>query len=265
MGGRDYTPTNTTLGGTVPQSKLSDALAAAQKALKDAVTAIQAAWTDWASDGQHDPHYHVKKILDGISQWVINNNIDHVLEETYVTEGGGGTTYSHRRQLQAGTSPSTATSPSTPPGRRSPTPPSKSWSDHADAKLKQPSIDALSAVKNAWADVEDAFAQEVKNKNSETLLEVLQKEENEIAEDKANEANDKLNDNLNNLGDNLNNLGDNLNNLNDNVNDNPQQPGGQPQQPQRRPERQPQQSRRRPRQPRHEPQHQPERQPQQHR
>ncbi|WP_262064313.1 AAWKG family protein [Streptomyces sp. STR69] len=219
LGGSDYTATNSTLGGYVPKSKLSDALAAAQLALKNAITALQAAWTDWASDGQHDPHYHVKKILDGISQWVINNNINHVLEETTVAGESAVTTYSTTDGFKQ-TVPEYGDLTQKTTWQKVADAAVKSWSDHADSKLKQPSIDALSNVKNAWADVEDAFAQEVKNKNNETLSEVLQKEENEIAEDKANEANDKLNDNLNNLGDNLNNLGDNLNNLNDNVNDN---------------------------------------------
>lgn len=219
LGGRDYTATNSTLGGYVPKSKLSDALAAAQLALKDAVTALQAAWNDWASDGQHDPHYHVKKILDEISQWVINNNINHVLEETYVTEGGGGTSYSTDANFKQ-TVPEYGDLTQKTTWQKVADAAVKSWSDHADSKLKQPSIDALSAVKNAWADVEDAFANEVTNKNNETLSEVLQKEENEIAEDEAKENQDKLNEDLNNLGNNVNNLGDNLNNLNDNMNDN---------------------------------------------
>ena len=223
LGGSDYTATNTTLGGYVPKSKLSDALAAAQQALKQAITDLQTAWNNWASDGQHDPHYHVKKILDEVSQWVINNNINHVLKKTSYSTSQYGTSARTTYYTDAGfkqvhpdygdlTQKTTWTKISDAAV--------KSWSDHADSMLKQPSIDALSNVKNSWADVEDAFAQEVKNKNNETLSEVLQKEESEIAEDEANEANDKLNDNLNNLGDNLNNLGDGLNNLNDNVNDN---------------------------------------------
>ncbi|WP_329259425.1 AAWKG family protein [Streptomyces sp. NBC_01478] len=230
LGGRDYTATNSTLGGYVPKSKLSDALAAAQQALKQAITDLQTAWNNWASDGQHDPHYHVKKILDEISQWVINNNINHVMEETTAAGESVVTTYSTTdgfKQVHPdyGDLTQKTTWQKVADGAV------KSWSDHADSKLKQPSIDALSNVKNAWADVEDAFAQEVKNKNNETLSEVLQKEENEIAEDEAKENNDKLNENLNNLGDNLNNLndnvndnlnnlGDNLNNLNDGLNDN---------------------------------------------
>ncbi|MGX9884572.1 AAWKG family protein [Streptomyces sp. NPDC002276] len=219
LGGSDYTATNSTLGGYVPKSKLSDALAAAQLALKNAITTLQAAWTDWASDGQHDPHYHVKKILDQISQWVINNNINHVLSSDWVSGEASGTSYSTDANFKQ-TVPEYGDLTQATTWSKVADAAVKSWSDHADSKLKQPSIDALSNVKNAWADVEDAFAQEVKNKNNETLSEVLQKEENEIAEDKANEANDKLNDNLDNLGNNLNNLGDNLNNLNDNVNDN---------------------------------------------
>jgi hypothetical protein len=223
LGGSDYTATNSTLGGYVPKSKLSDALAAAQLALKDAVTALQTAWNDWASDGQHDPHYHVKKILDEISQWVINNNINHVLSSTQSTysEYGGGdyTSYSTDAGFKQSV-PDYGDLTQHTTWQKVADAAVKSWSDHADSKLKQPSIDALSNVKNAWADVQDAFDQEVKNKNNETLSEVLQKEENEIAEDEANKNNDKLNDSLNNLDDNLNNLGDNLNNLNDNVNDN---------------------------------------------
>ncbi|MFJ9247190.1 AAWKG family protein [Streptomyces sp. NPDC101776] len=223
LGGSDYTATNSTLGGYVPKSKLSDALAAAQQALKQAITDLQTAWTDWASDGQHDPHYHVKKILDGISQWVINNNINHVLSKSTTTTSQYGTSTSTSYSTDAAfkqSVPDYGDLTQVTTWQKVADAAVKSWSDHADSKLKQPSIDALSNVKNAWADVEDAFAQEVKNKNNETLSEVLQKEENEIAEDKANEANDKLNDNLDNLGNNLNNLGDNLNNLNDNVNDN---------------------------------------------
>lgn len=219
LGGRDYTATNTTLGGTVPKSKLSDALAAAQQALKQAVTDLQTAWTNWASDGQHDPHYHVKKILDEISQWVINNNINHVLSEEWVTEGASGTSYSTDANFKQNV-PDYGDLTQHTTWQKVADAAVKSWSDHADSKLKQPAIDALSNVKNAWADVEDAFANEVTNKNKETLSEVLQKEENEIAEEEAKENNDKLNENLNNLGDNLNNLGDNFNNLNDNLNNN---------------------------------------------
>ncbi|MFD4558054.1 AAWKG family protein [Streptomyces sp. NPDC058469] len=223
LGGSDYTATNSTLGGYVPKSKLSDALAAAQLALKDAVTALQAAWNDWASDGQHDPHYHVKKILDEISQWVINNNINHVLSSTQSTysEYGGGdyTSYSTDANFKQSV-PEYGDLTQHTTWSKVADAAVKSWSDHADSKLKQPSIDALSAVKNAWADVQDAFDNEITNKNNETLSEVLQKEENEIAEDEAKKNNDKLNDNLNNLGDNLNNLDDNFNNLNDNLNDN---------------------------------------------
>ncbi|MFI6544942.1 AAWKG family protein [Streptomyces prunicolor] len=219
LGGSDYTPTNSTLGGYVPKSKLSDALAAAQTALKNAVTALQAAWTDWASDGQHDPHYHVKKILDQISQWVINNNINHVLSEDWVAEGASGTSYSTDANFKQNV-PEYGDLTQHTTWQKVADAAVKSWSDHADSKLKQPSIDALSAVKNAWADVQDAFDDEIKNKNNESLSEVLQKEKNDIAEDEAKKNNDKLNDNLNNLGDNLNNLGDNFNNLNDNLNDN---------------------------------------------
>ncbi|KPI08694.1 T-complex 10/CenJ [Actinobacteria bacterium OK074] len=221
LGGKEYTATNSTLGGYVPKSKLSDALAAAQLALKNAVTSLQTAWNDWASDGQHDPHYHVKKILDEISKWVINNNINHVLsstESTYSEYGGGTyTSYSTDANFKQVSDYGDLTQHTT--WQKVADAAVKSWSDHADVKLKQPAIDALSAVKNAWADVQDAFDDEVKNKNNETLAEVLQKEENEIAEEEAKENNDNLNENLNNLNDNLNNLGDNFNNLNDNLND----------------------------------------------
>ncbi|MEW1641163.1 AAWKG family protein [Streptomyces sp. NPDC091219] len=223
LGGSDYTPTNTTLGGYVPKSKLSDALAAAQTALKDAITSLQSAWTEWASDGQHDPHYHVKKILDEISQWVINNNINHVLSSTHSTysQYGGGTYTSYSTDANFKQSvPDYGDLTQHTTWQKVADAAVKSWSDHADAKLKQPSIDALSAVKNAWADVQDAFDQEITNKNNETLSEVLQKEENEIAEQEAKENSENLNNSLNNLGDNLNNLGDNFNNLNDNLNDN---------------------------------------------
>ncbi|MET7481897.1 AAWKG family protein [Streptomyces sp. NPDC005538] len=223
LGGRDYTATNTPLSGTPPKSKLSDALAAAQLALKDAVTALQTAWSDWASDGQHDPHYHVKKILDDISQWVINNNINHVLSSTQSTysEYGGGTYTSYSTDANFKQSvPDYGDLTQHTTWQKVADAAVKAWSDHADSKLKQPSIDALSAVKNAWADVQDAFDDEVKNKNSETLSEVLQKEEAEIAEDEANKNNENLNNDLNNLNNNLNDLGNNFNNLNDNLNDN---------------------------------------------
>ncbi|MCZ9347844.1 AAWKG family protein, partial [Streptomyces sp. TRM76130] len=82
LGGRDYSAKNSTLGGYVPKSELSDALAAAQNALKQAVTDLQTAWTDWAKDGKHDPHYHVKQILDKVTKWVIDNNIPHVNVKT---------------------------------------------------------------------------------------------------------------------------------------------------------------------------------------
>ncbi|WP_369226411.1 AAWKG family protein [Streptomyces sp. R39] len=222
LGGREYTATNTTLGGTVPKSKLSDALAAAQLALKDAVTALQTAWTNWASDGQHDPHYHVKKILDEISQWVINNNINHVLSSTHSTysQYGGGTYTSYSTDAAFKQSvPGYGDLTQHTTWQKVADAAVKSWSDHADSKLKQPAIDALSAVKNAWADVQDAFDDEVKNKNTETLAEVLQKEESDIAEQEAKDNNDKLNENLDNLNKDLNNMGDNFNNLNDNLND----------------------------------------------
>lgn len=215
LGGRDYTATNTTLGGYVPKSKLSDALAAAQKALKDAVTALQTAWTNWAADGQHDPHYHVKKILDEVSKWVIDNNINHVLEETSTGEYSY-TTYSTDAGFKQVSPYGDLTQHTT--WQKIADAAVSSWSANADSKLKQPAIDALSAVKNAWADVQDAFADEITNKNSETLAQVLQKEETEISEEEAKKNNEQLNNNLNSLNNDLNNLGDNFNNLNNGLN-----------------------------------------------
>ncbi|MFF7340063.1 AAWKG family protein [Streptomyces sp. NPDC008163] len=221
LGGRDYKPKNTTVGGYVPKSKLSDALAAAQTALKDAVTDLQTAWNNWAKDGQHDPHRHLVKVLDDVSAFVLKDNIQHVNVKTqyYGGYGGGGSykTYSTTAEFKQTSEYGDLTQHTT--WKKIADAAVKSWSDHADSMLKQPAIDALSNVKSAWADVTDAFDQEVTDKNSETLAEVLAKEEADIAEDEANANNDKLNKYLDGLNDNINTIGDGLNDLNDGLND----------------------------------------------
>ncbi|MYS36650.1 T-complex protein 10 [Streptomyces sp. KhCrAH-43] len=221
LGGRDYSPKNTTVGGYVPKSKLSDALAAAQTALKDAVTDLQTAWNNWAKDGKHDPHRHLVNVLDEVSAFVLKDNIQHVNVKTqyYGGYGGGGSykTYSTTSEFKQTSEYGDLTQHTT--WKKIADAAVKSWSDHADSMLKQPAIDALSNVKSAWADVTDAFDQEVTDKNSETLAEVLAKEEADIAEDEANANNDKLNDYLDGLNDNINTIGDGLNDLNDGLND----------------------------------------------
>ncbi|WLQ37271.1 AAWKG family protein [Streptomyces castrisilvae] len=221
LGGRDYSPKNTTVGGYVPKSKLSDALAAAQTALKDAVTDLQTAWNSWAKDGKHDPHRHLVKVLDEVSAFVLKDNIQHVNVKTqyYGGYGGGGSykTYSTTSEFKQTSAYGDLTQHTT--WKKIADAAVKSWSDHADSVLKQPAIDALSNVKSAWADVTDAFDQEVTDKNSETLAEVLAKEEADIAKDEANANNDKLNDYLDGLNDNINTIGDGLNDLNDGLND----------------------------------------------
>ncbi|MGP2438312.1 AAWKG family protein, partial [Streptomyces sp. JW3] len=222
LGGRDYAAKNSTLGGYVPKSELSDALAAAQNALKEAISDLQTAWTNWAKDGKHDPHYHVKQILDKVAEWVIDNNVPHVQVETntYSSPSGGGTykSYSTTAEFKQTSEYGDLTQHTT--WTKIADAAVESWSNHADDMLKQPAIDALSNVKNAWADVQDAFDKEVTNKNSETLAEVLAEEEADLAEDEANANNDKLNDYLDDLNDNINTLGDDFNDLNEDLNEN---------------------------------------------
>ncbi|MBT2409719.1 AAWKG family protein, partial [Streptomyces sp. ISL-12] len=222
LGGREYSAKNSTLGGYVPKSELSDALAAAQNALKEAVTSLQTAWSNWAKDGKHDPHYHVKQILDKLTEWVIDNNIPHVnvKTSTYYSPGGGGTytSYSTTAEFKQTSPYGDLTQHTT--WTKIADAAVESWSNHADSMLKQPAIEALSNVKNAWADVQDVFAKEVTNKNSETLSEVLAEQEADLAEDEANKNNDKLNDYLDDLNDNINTLGDDFNDLNEDLNEN---------------------------------------------
>jgi hypothetical protein len=222
LGGRDYSA-GYIYGDYHPKSKISDALVKAMLAAHDAAVTVQKAWDDWATDGKHDPHYHLTQVLDSVSKFVIDNNINHVQSKTSTYSGYQGSSY-------------TSTSYSTDAGFKQVSEYGdltqkttwqnisaaavKSWADYADKKVGGPSKTALSTLKNAWIDVVDAIDKEIKNKNTETLEEVLAKEKQEIAEKEAKDNQDKLNNNLNNLNNNVNGLNDDFNDLNKDLNKN---------------------------------------------
>ncbi|WP_030994026.1 MULTISPECIES: AAWKG family protein, partial [unclassified Streptomyces] len=222
LGGRDYSAGHV-FNDYHPKTNVSDALLGAMFAARQAVLDVQKGWDEWAKDGKHDPHYHLVQVLDKVSKFVIENNINHVQSKTttYGNYGGGTTTttsYSTEAAFKQVSEYGDLTQKTT--WEKISDAAVDAWADHADKTVVAASMTALSHLKNAWANALDTIKTEIKNKNTETLQEVYTKEQNQIAEDENKENNDKLNKYLDDLGNNVNKLGDNFTDLNKDLNDN---------------------------------------------
>ncbi|MGW2278532.1 AAWKG family protein [Streptomyces sp. NPDC001770] len=216
MGGATYTGTHTSPTGYVPKSRLSDALISAQKTLIDEATNLRNAWTTWANTREHDPHRSVLEILDQVSAWVLENNIPHIQQHTSGGYYSTTVTYSSTAAFKQN-HPVYGDLNDTANWKKIGEAAVKRWNDYIEAQLIPVATTALTNVNNAWIDVQDAFDEPLKTKDTSTLSEEYQKDEADLAREEAENNSNTLNDTLNNLG---NGLGDNFDNLNDNLNKN---------------------------------------------
>lgn len=222
LGGATFTATQTFKGGHTPQSKLSNALAAAQKVMLTEAQNLNNAWDKWASDGRHDPHRILMELLDELTAWVLQNNIKHTKVHTYSAMGASGFYYSTDDGFLQ-------THPTYGNLRDYNTTWKKvgeaavaAWNKHVQDVLVAAASLAITNLKTAWSELEDAF-EELETKNTSTLTDQYDKDQKDILNDQANKNQENLNNSLNNLGDNLNNLGDglgdSLNDLGNNLGD----------------------------------------------
>ncbi|MEV1066446.1 AAWKG family protein [Streptomyces sp. NPDC050263] len=73
MGGRNYTPAHTFLGGHTPASQIADSLAWAQESLWNGVKSLRASWEVFAG-GWHDPWLWLRSEIQQLAGWIVENN-----------------------------------------------------------------------------------------------------------------------------------------------------------------------------------------------
>ncbi|WP_157968739.1 AAWKG family protein [Streptomyces geranii] len=216
LGGTGFTAAQNFSSGHAPQSKLSEALAKAEAALRTAATDLNTAWTTWASDGRHDPHRILMEVLDKVSAWVLENNIKQTT--VYADES----TYSYRTSDNFKQNHPTYGNLKDYPGawKKMADDAVAVWDQHVEDVLVAAASTVLTNLKTAWSELEDAF-EELETKDTSTLTEQYEEDRRDILEEQANQNQENLNNSLTNLGENLNNLGnglgDGLNNLGDNL------------------------------------------------
>jgi len=220
LGGATFTASQTFKGGHTPQSKLSNALAAAQKALLTEGQNLNNAWDTWASDGRHDPHRILMELLDELTVWVLQNNIRHTTVHSYSGEGAAGYYYSTDDDFKQN-HPVYGNLKDYPGAwKKIADAAVTAWNKRVQDVLVAAASLAITNLKTTWSELEDAF-EELETKNTSTLTDQYDKDQRDILTDQANQNQENLNNSLNNLGDNLNNLGDGLgdglNDLGDNL------------------------------------------------
>ncbi|MFE6904679.1 AAWKG family protein, partial [Streptomyces sp. NPDC057717] len=204
LGGAEYHPNNSTVGGYSPASRYADSLALAQRNLYDQVVNLQSAWTAWAGNyGLHDPHRWLLMVLDDLSAWLLNNNVMQVDTNynTYATFMQDHPIYGDLTRVEN--------------WKKVGEEAVRLWNKHVDEVLTPVATQAISTLKGNWIDVGSNFDEPLKTKDTSSLSVSYTQEQNEIDQNKANENQDNLNASLGGIGDNLNNslgnLGDGLN------------------------------------------------------
>ncbi|MEV7367795.1 AAWKG family protein [Streptomyces sp. NPDC003631] len=221
LGGADYHSAHTTVNGVSPKSKFGDTLAMAQQQLVTEITNLQNAWTTWANSREHDPHRSVLELLDDLSSWVLTNNVPYIDETTsyggettvtsYSTRAGfleNHPVYGNLNDIQSWKKLGEAAV--------------TRWNNYVNQQLVPVATQSLSTLNGNWIDAGTEFEDPLKTKDTTSLSESYQQEQNQLNQDQLNQnqqnLNDILNNNQQNLNEGLNNLGDNLNNLGNNLN-----------------------------------------------
>lgn len=227
LGGTGYTGTYTTQAGYTPKSNVGDAVAKTQNDLVTQATALQGAWTTWASAGEQDPHRSLLELLDELTRWVLLNNVPHI------NVSADGETYSTTADFKENSSYGSLTDIGGT-WKAIGTAAVTRWNSYVDQTLTPAAKTAISGLGNAWIADSDGFEDPLETKDTTSLSAAYEHEQAQRQSDDNNEnqhslnnqlnnLNDNLNKNLNDLGNNLNNLGNglgnNLNSLGNNLND----------------------------------------------
>ncbi|MET7890345.1 AAWKG family protein [Streptomyces mirabilis] len=223
LGGVDYHAAHTTLNGLSPKSKFGDTLAMAQQQLVAELTNLQNAWTTWANSAEHDPHRSVLEMLDDLSAWVLANNVPYIEETTtYGGEAGSSTSYSTRAEFKEN-HPVYGNLNDIQSWKKLGEAAVERWNNYVNQTLVPVATQSLSTLNGDWIDAGSEFEEPLKTKDTSSLTEFYQQEQNQLNQDQLNknqqDLNNALNNNQQNLNDGLNNLGNNLNNLGNNLND----------------------------------------------
>ncbi|MGW1502467.1 AAWKG family protein [Streptomyces mirabilis] len=223
LGGVDYHAAHTTLNGLSPKSKFGDTLAMAQQQLVAELTNLQNAWTTWANSAEHDPHRSVLEMLDDLSAWVLANNVPYIEETTtYGGEAGSSTSYSTRAEFKEN-HPVYGNLNDIQSWKKLGEVAVERWNNYVNQTLVPVATQSLSTLNGDWIDAGSEFEEPLKTKDTSSLTEFYQQEQNQLNQDQLNknqqDLNNALNNNQQNLNDGLNNLGNNLNNLGNNLND----------------------------------------------
>lgn len=95
----------------------------------------------------------------------------------------------------------------------------KRWNDRVEAILGTAGAMVLADLKNNWIDASSSFEDALRTVSQDTLSDIYQQEEAEIAQEQADQQAQDLNSSLNDLGGGLGDIGDSLSGLNDGLGD----------------------------------------------
>jgi hypothetical protein len=222
LGGVDHQAAHTTLNGYSPKSTFGDTLAMAQQQLVAELTNLQNAWTTWANTSEHDPHRSVLELLDDLSAWVLANNVPYIEETTtYGGEAGSYSSYSTRSGFLEN-HPTYGSLNDIQSWKKLGEAAVERWNNYVNQTLVPVATQSLSTLNGNWIDASSEFEEPLKTKDTSSLTQFYQQEQNQLNQDQLNknqqDLNNTLNNNQQNLNDGLNNLGNNLNNLGTNLN-----------------------------------------------
>ncbi|SFY43050.1 AAWKG family protein, partial [Streptomyces atratus] len=205
FGGKNYRATNTTIDGYSPRSTYGDAIAGAQRDLLEQARRLRAAWSKWASTGEHDPHRALLQELNELSEWVIQNNVMQIR----VSQGG----LNYTDDVKPSILPFYTTTPAfrqhhpefgdlaveanwKKVGEKA----VARWIRHIDAVLTPAASKAISELQKRWGDAAEALGETLKTKSTASLSEAFQQEQNQLSQKRLDKVNQDLNEKLSGLG-----------------------------------------------------------------
>ncbi|MGW3622029.1 AAWKG family protein, partial [Streptomyces sp. NPDC000880] len=218
VGGEGYQGPTAMIDGHRATSTPGEALAVAQQQLQIRATNLRDAWDRWA-DGWHDPHRYVLQILEqDIAPWIAANNWPYIQKHTASTGYGASTTYSSTPEFKMD-HPTWGQLWNTDTWRKIGEEAVKRWNDRVEAILGTAGAMVLADLKNNWIDASSSFEDALRTVSQDTLSDIYQQEEAEIAQEQADQQAQDLNSSLNDLGGGLGDIGDSLSGLNDGLGD----------------------------------------------
>ncbi|MFJ4622378.1 AAWKG family protein [Streptomyces sp. NPDC088812] len=221
MGGLEYNNSgHRMLDGHVPTSNYSDLLFQAQWDLHWEAREMQAAWSNWADSGEHDPHRALLEQLDAVRDWILTNNVPLVLVKgSYDAVGADDYDSDKDEDLLATEDGTFDTAPgfSDNPGfgalddlntwKTIGEQAVKRWNDNVEGYLVAAARESLARLGSGWSDAAEGLQREVTTKSTDTLTSDYEKKqtasEKEASQKALDDANKKSQEALNNLSQSL--------------------------------------------------------------